>query len=88
MISVCISVLALTERRLDVLENKTRDYDAVIANIASLDEVQTTLNETRNIVNYYHPLGLNGTTYLAGNTKIYLDNCDLTQEWAGSWSNP
>ena len=57
---------SMTDKRLDVLENKTRYYDAVISNITSLDEIQTTLNETRNIVNYYHPLGLNGTAYLAG----------------------
>ena len=52
---------SMTDRRLDELENKTRDYGAVISNITSLDEIQATLNETRNIVNYYHPLGLNGT---------------------------
>ena len=52
---------SMTDRRLDELENKTRDYDAVISHITSLDEIQATLNETRNIVNYYHPLGLNGT---------------------------
>ena len=52
---------SMTDRRLDVLENKTSDYDAVISNITILDEIQATLNETRNIVNYYHPLGLNGT---------------------------
>ena len=52
---------SMTDKRLDVLENKTSDYDAVISNITSLDEIQATLNETRNIVQYYHPLGLNGT---------------------------
>ena len=65
MISVCISVLALTDRRLDVLENKTSDYDAVISNITTLDEIQETLTETRNIVHYYH---LNGT--LAGKLTV------------------
>ena len=71
MIYVCIFVLALTDRRLDVLENKTSVYDAVISNIASLDEIQATLNETRNIVQYYHPLGLNGTNPgSAGNKNI------------------
>ena len=43
----------MADRRLVELENKTRD--------STLDEIQATLNETRNIVHYYHPLGLNGT---------------------------
>ena len=54
-------ILALTDRKLDVLEKKTRAYDAVISNIRSLDEIQAILNKTRNIVQYYHPLGLNFT---------------------------
>ena len=49
---------SLTDRRLDELENKTNDYDAVISDNTSLDEIQATLNETRNIVHYFH---LNGT---------------------------
>ena len=49
---------SMTDKRLDKLENKTRDYDAVISNITSLDEIQATLTETRNIVHYFH---LNGT---------------------------
>ena len=52
---------SMTDKRLDVLENKTGDIDSVISNITSLDEIQATLNETRNIVNFYHPLGLNFT---------------------------
>ena len=47
---------SMTDKRLDELENKTSVYDAVISNITSLDEIQATLNETRNIVKYYHPL--------------------------------
>ena len=73
----------MTDRRLVELENKTRVYDAVISNITSLDEIQATLNETRNIVQYYHPLGLNGT--LAGKLN-HLDNSDLDQEKVSSWS--
>ena len=61
---------SMTDRRLDELENKTRDYDAVISDITSLDEIQATLNETRNIVNYHHPLGLNETTYFAGKLTV------------------
>ena len=52
---------SMTDRRLEELETKTSDYDAVISDITSLDEIQAALNETRNIVNYYHPLGLNFT---------------------------
>ena len=71
---------SMTDKRLDELENKTRDYGAVISNITSLDEIQATLNETRNIVQYYHPLGLSKA---AGNIKCYLDNSDpaLSNSW-------
>ena len=71
---------SMTDKRLDKLENKTRDYDAVISNITTLDEIQATLNETRNIVQYYHPLGLSKP---AGNIKSYLDNSDtaLSNSW-------
>ena len=41
---------SMTERRLDELENKTNDYDAV--NITKLNK---TLTDTRNTVLYYHP---------------------------------
>ena len=75
---------SMTDRRLDELENKTRDYDALISNITSLDEIQATLNETRNIVNYYHPLGLSKP---AGNNNSYLDNSDPAQLNLGSWSS-
>ena len=67
---------SMTDRRLDELENKTSDCDAVISNIASLDEIQTTLNETRNIVQYYHPLGLNGTK--TERTSINDTNANIT----------
>ena len=73
---------SLTDRRLDELENKTRDCDAVISNITSLDEIQATLNETRNIVHYYHPLSLSKP---AGNINIYLDKSDPAQLKVGSW---
>ena len=52
---------SMTDRRLVELENKTGDIDSVIPNITSLDEIQAALNETINIVNFYHPLGLNFT---------------------------
>ena len=65
---------SLTDRRLVELENKTSDYDAVISNITSLDEIQATLNETRNIVLRYHPFSFNGTkadgSYPKGNIKV------------------
>ena len=65
---------SMTDKRLDVLENKTRDYDAVISNITSMDEVQAILNETRNIVLRYHPFSFNGTkadgSYPKGNIKV------------------
>ena len=70
------SLQNMTDRRLDVLENKTSVYDAVISNIRSLDEIQATLNETRNIVQYYHPLGLNGTK--ADKTSFNGTNSNIT----------
>ena len=65
---------SMTDKRLDKLENKTSVYDAVISNITILDEIQATLNETKNIVQHYHPLGLSKP---AGNINSYLDNSDL-----------
>ena len=74
---------SMIDKILDKLENKTSDYDAVISNITSLDEIKATLNETRNIVHYYHPLGLSKA---AGNLNCYLDNSDPGQLKLGSWS--
>ena len=66
---------SMSDRRLYVLENKTRDYNAVISNVSTLDEIQAALNETRNIVHYFH---LNGT--LSGKLTVFLDNSDMAQE--------
>ena len=39
-----------TDRRLNSLENKTCIYNVVTSNLTSLDRIQATLNETRNVL--------------------------------------
>ena len=57
---------SMTDRRLDVLENKTSDYDSV--NMAKLNK---TLTDTRNTVQYYHPeVIMNGSYHSGTLTKL------------------
>ena len=52
---------SMTNSRLDVLENKTSDYDSV--NMAKLNK---TLTDTRNTVQYYHPEVIMNGSYHSG----------------------
>ena len=44
---------SMTYRRLNVLENKTSDYEGNLN--ATLNRIQETVRSTRNIIYYYHP---------------------------------